>query len=701
MSSSSAPARTPPLDRKDTVVAVGDRDAQETQPEFLRQVASASAGKFILGLIGYHLVYWLAYRCGMSFSQEVASPFWFPDSVLLCALLLTPARRWWSLVIFLLPLRLLATASGEAPAWFIGATWAIDCAKGLGAATVLRRILADPTRLTSMREYSWFCLVAVLLVPIAGAFAGASTRVVLGYPFWPAWEQWFMGNLLTQIVITPTILCWVVGFRANVRSLSWPRRIEGLAIFALLIPTLGHAFNSVSAEDLGTDPGFYLPIPLLFWAAVRFGVPGASAAIFTVAVIAVGAALQDGETFRGGTPASTAAILQHFLLLRAVPVYAVAVVIEQRNAIEKSLRQSEERYREVVESQTNLVCRYRDDCVLTFVNEAYCRFFGRTREQLIGHSFLEQIPASSHERVREFVAGLFRDKRPTTYEHEVLRADGTMRWQQWTDYPILDDQGAVVEFQAIGHDVTDRKRAEEANRELAHASRLTMAGELTASIAHEINQPLGAILSNADAAEILLDRADPPLTEIREILADIRRDDVRAGEVIQHLRALLRKREVEKHALNLNDLVSGVMRIAAGDLQRRRISADLQLALPSAVVVGDRVHLEQVLLNLVINAMDAMSEPGPVRRLTVRTRRRDDGQAEVTVTDTGHGIPPDKLPRIFESFVTTKKDGMGLGLSIARSLIEAHAGRIQATNNPDGGATFAFTLPARDGTGSA
>jgi PAS domain S-box-containing protein len=369
--------------------------------------------------------------------------------------------------------------------------------------------------------------------------------------------------------------------------------------------------------------------------------------------------------------------------------------VTEQQRLHEALLQSEDRYREVVDSQTDLVCRYRGDAVLTFVNEAYCRFFGRSRESLLGRSFLELIPEVAHAAVKEQIALLYRDRRPHTYEHEVILPDATVRWQQWVDYPILDERGEVEEFQAIGRDITDRKRAEESDRKLAHAARLAVAGELTASIAHEINQPLGAILSNADAAEILLERPHPPLDEIRQILIDIRRDDQRASDVIQHLRALLRKHDLEIQQLDLNELIVEVIRLAAADGQRRRVHFVREFATDLPQVPGDRVHLQQVLLNLLLNALDAMAEtPIPRRRVTLRTRRLAGEGVEVAVVDTGSGIAPDRLQHVFDSFFTTKREGMGLGLSIARSIIEAHRGTLTVANNPEGGATFAFTLPA-------
>jgi signal transduction histidine kinase len=242
-----------------------------------------------------------------------------------------------------------------------------------------------------------------------------------------------------------------------------------------------------------------------------------------------------------------------------------------------------------------------------------------------------------------------------------------------------------------------RRRAERRSRdltvELAHASRLTTVGEITASIAHQVNQPLAAILSNAEAAELLLDASPLPLGELRQILADIRRDDERAGEVIHGMRALLQRREVEVRPVDLNEATSEILRLLNGESSRLGVTVEVDLLEGLPAVAGDRVHLQQVVLNLVMNGLEATAERcGGGNRVTVRTKWRETGEVEVAVEDTGPGIAPEHFPRLFDSFFTTKKNGMGLGLSIARSLVESHGGRIWAENNT-GGATFRFVLP--------
>jgi signal transduction histidine kinase len=243
-----------------------------------------------------------------------------------------------------------------------------------------------------------------------------------------------------------------------------------------------------------------------------------------------------------------------------------------------------------------------------------------------------------------------------------------------------------------------RRRAERAVErqrfQLAHALRLAVAGELTAAIAHEINQPLGAILSNADAAELMLDSGADRRVELREILADIRRDDLRASEVIQRLRTLLTGREGEQRPFDVNELVLDAVAIVRSEAARRGVTLEARTAAGSVSTVGDRIQLQQVLINLILNASDAVAGLPDAQRLILVTVTpgAPGGTLTVTVRDRGRGIAEGNLSRVFESFFTTKGQGMGLGLSIARTLVEAHGGRIWAESPADGGALFCIEL---------
>jgi signal transduction histidine kinase len=274
------------------------------------------------------------------------------------------------------------------------------------------------------------------------------------------------------------------------------------------------------------------------------------------------------------------------------------------------------------------------------------------------------------------------------------------RWFAMSVVPLNRPEGGAV----ISHtDITERKRAElEAQRsreELAHFTRVTTMGELTASLAHELNQPLTGILANAQAARRYLDATPPDLGEVREILSDIVDDDKRAAEVIQRLRDLLRKGESQQVPLDLNALVRDVARLVSSDAVIRNVTVTLTLDPDLPLVSGDRVQLQQVVLNLLINGMEAMGESAVGEQpLVVRTERTDAPGAQVLVRDAGPGLRAGTQELVFEPFYTTKPAGMGMGLAIARSIIEAHGGTIWAANNPVRGATFHFALPGIDRT---
>ena len=269
------------------------------------------------------------------------------------------------------------------------------------------------------------------------------------------------------------------------------------------------------------------------------------------------------------------------------------------------------------------------------------------------------------------------------------------RWQ-------IASVGFVILLQAslISGLVFERRRrlhaevqARQRSAELAHINRYSIAGELTAMIAHEINQPLGAILANAETAELIFKTPTPNLREIREILADIRRDDERAGNVIRRLRSLLNRAPFELKNIDLNEVVRETMQFLSALAMAREVDL-VSLSTPSPLPIkGDRIQLQQVILNLIVNAMDAMSDmPSAERRIMVSSAR--DGEiAELAVSDVGPGIPDEKLKEVFNPFFTTKPQGMGMGLSIARTIVETHGGQLSAENRPGRGAVFRIRLP--------
>ena len=271
-------------------------------------------------------------------------------------------------------------------------------------------------------------------------------------------------------------------------------------------------------------------------------------------------------------------------------------------------------------------------------------------------------------------------------------------WQIALTIAVLILQAGLISALLLEH--RRRQFAEVQSRqrmaELARVMRFSTAGELTASIAHEINQPLGAILTNAETAQAILKSQSPDIpaiAELRDIVNDILHDDRRAGEVIKRMKSLLKKAPFELKDFDLNDLVSETLGIAASLASARKVELNSLITQNALPILGDRVQIQQVILNLVVNGIDAMSEtPAENRVINIRTSRVGKF-AELSVSDRGHGIAEDKLKEVFEPFVTTKAEGMGMGLSIARTIVEAHNGQIRAKNRVHDGASFRIRLP--------
>jgi C4-dicarboxylate-specific signal transduction histidine kinase len=308
------------------------------------------------------------------------------------------------------------------------------------------------------------------------------------------------------------------------------------------------------------------------------------------------------------------------------------------------------------------------------------------------------------------------------FEHRLLMPDGSIKHIHVVlEAVCLDPENR--EFVGAVMDITPRKQAEEtaskAQTELAHVARVTTLGEMTASIAHEINQPLAAVVTNANAGLRWLAGDSPNLAETREAIRRIIRDGNRAGEIIGRIRALAKKAPPKKDWLDLNETIDEVVAMARSEVQRNRVSLQTKLANDLPLIFGDKIQLQQVILNLLMNAIEAMSGVGEgPRELWVSAekfteikgeskaeRYEDRASAEpewthvlITVRDSGPGLDPQRLNRLFDAFYTTKPQGLGMGLTISRSIIEAHGGRLWAKANAPRGAVFQFTLPIRDET---
>jgi C4-dicarboxylate-specific signal transduction histidine kinase len=283
-------------------------------------------------------------------------------------------------------------------------------------------------------------------------------------------------------------------------------------------------------------------------------------------------------------------------------------------------------------------------------------------------------------------------------EEKITDADGNIRWLQTVKRPIVEKDGSVNQILGASTDITRRKAAESDARrnraDLAHVARVSVMGELAGSLAHELNQPLTAILSNTQAALRFMNAKPMDVVEVRETLEDVVHESKRASQVISHMRALVKKGPLEVAPIELGIIMREVGELMRSDAIMRGVQLEFDIQPNLPMVLGDRVQLEQVMLNLLLNAFDAMAGvPHHQRLAVVQVTREGDAAVKIAVHDQGVGLSTEMRERIFKPFFTTKKDGLGLGLSICRSIIEAHGGYLRADSSRDDGTTFYFTFP--------
>jgi PAS domain S-box-containing protein len=382
-------------------------------------------------------------------------------------------------------------------------------------------------------------------------------------------------------------------------------------------------------------------------------------------------------------------------------ITALLIQFFRRKRAEGSLKKSEDRWRSVVENPIFGISFIDQNHRFVATNPAYQRMVGYTNDELRQLTPLD-ISVPGEREVNEM---LFKELRAGKRQHfemvkQLRRKDGTLVWIQLYVFAIPDAATKEPLMFGMMQDISESKRSQDAlaatRAELVRVARVNRFGAMTASIAHEINQPLAAIVANANAAQRWLANATPDLDEVRAALKRIGSDGHRAAELVQGIRAMFRNDGQKRVLVDLNQLVREVLALVQGGLLERRVSVYTDLLADIPQVMADRVQLQQVIMNLVTNAMDAMA-PVTDRQPILRARSeiRDGDTVVVAIEDSGTGIDPEKMDRLFDTFFTTKPDGMGMGLSICRSIIEAHNGRLWASAGSPYGSVFRFELPIK------
>jgi PAS domain S-box-containing protein len=387
---------------------------------------------------------------------------------------------------------------------------------------------------------------------------------------------------------------------------------------------------------------------------------------------------------------------------KVIKWYGVDTDIEDRRRAEDALRESEQRFRDYAETASDWLWETGPDHGITRVSEHGLNAIGVapvSRTGVTRWSYATDVE-SEPEKWRLHRAMLDAHQPFRDFVYSAARADGSAIYIQASGKPFFDAQGNFLGYRGVSTDITAAVRADQAEEalrkvqaELAHVTRLTTLGELAASIAHEVNQPLAAIVANGDACLRWLGRDAPQLDEARAAVEGMISDGNRAAEVIRRIRALSKKTDTLKIPLPINEIIDDVILLLQREVLGHRASLSLELASELPLVLVDRIQLQQVIINLVMNGMEAMASVADrPRELKILSRREAD-QVLVAVQDSGVGIDPEHVDRLFNAFFTTKPSGMGMGLSICRSIIEAHGGKLRASRNAGAGATFQFALP--------
>ena len=645
----------------------------------------------------------------LCFPDSKVSLFFPPHAVLVSILLLVPIRQWWAYTLAAASAHFLATQQADWPPLYALHCEVFDAVQNVATAAGILIFIKSPLKALTLRDAMIFVLIAVVVIPFGTAFWGAAFTVSNGFGthYWIEWRNLGISNAVTSVVLVPALLLGAYHLIVTRPKVSSRRFLEATLLGACTVGVGILVFDQTPAGQGTSPPLLYLTIPPLIWAALRFGLGGISVSMLIITFLAIWGTMRGHGPFLNETPVENALALQLFLLMTATPLMLLAVVIEEERRSKEALRQIKDQMGHAAEAANAAMWVWEVSADDLWMTEQGRSLFGFKLDARISFAAtMDRVHPEDRAARESAIKRALETRGGYEIEYRLLEPDGVVRWINGRARCVEPNDGTGLKLFGVSMDVTARKQAEASaaqereelqkkRAELEHVARVATLGELTATVVHEIAQPLAAILANSSAGIDFLDAPEPDLREARAALSDICADTERAAEVIRRLRDLLKRDTPGFTSLDLNQLIRDVHRIVHGDAVAHKVTVELDLWPGVLLVKADNVQLQQVMLNLMLNAFSAMGEAqlNGERRLIVRTKSIEASNVLVELQDSGTGIAPEKLESIFDAFVTSKRDGLGIGLAISRTIVERHSGKVWAANNPDRGATFSIKLP--------
>ncbi|HEY4395377.1 MAG TPA: ATP-binding protein [Polyangia bacterium] len=640
------------------------------------------------------------------FPEIGAAIVFLPYAIVTAALWRTPPRTWWIFI--------LAAAAGDfhphrlggATVTFALLAEGVNAARAVVAALALRRFVGRAGHLETLREMVAYLLGAVLLGPAIGALGGAWLIAAAhpGRSFWLASLQWFSSNAITALTVLP-LLADLPRLRVRLRNLSEHAKMEA-GVLALLLLAAGAGVFARSYDHSHTHQAhLYWALPFLLW-AIRFGPRGISATLLAVTAMSVWGAIAGRGPFAVHAPVANLLELEVFLLAVSFPLLLLAALFAQQRGTAAALIESRRQYRSVVEDQTEMICRFRPDGTYTFANRAYCETLWMESRDVLGNNVWSLTPEGVHRTPAELQ--VITPSSPIATREVMVSAQGSYpRWQQWRDRGLFDDNGTVVEYQSVGRDITDRKKAEDERRELEARRSVEAAlrdadrrkDEFLAMLGHELRNPLAPI---GIALEIL--RHAPPGGQdavwARESIGRQLGQMTRLlDDLLDISRITLGKIQLQLGAVDLGQVIANAVEAARPCLDSLGHALTVRLPEHPVVIRGDAARLTQVVANLLNNAAKYTERGGRVDVAVALAA--SESRVEVRVRDSGIGLDPDALERVFELYSQIpagrerSQGGLGIGLALVRRLVELHDGSVSAhSKGTNRGSEFIVDLPA-------